>query len=156
MPQSLDHVAIHLIFSTKNRKRVFLLENMRSEVAKYMTGILDNIGCPVIRIALAVDHVHVLCFLSRTCTIADMVGSVKRSSSSWIKDQPWAHCNLDFKEFGWQNGYAVFSVSASNKQAVSEYIDNQIEHHKRLTFKDEYQGFLKKHGVSFDEKYMWE
>lgn len=79
----IDHVAIHLIFSTKNRKRVFLLEDMRSAVAKYMTGILDNIGCPVIRIAVAVEHVHILCFLSRTCTIADMVGSVKRSIISY-------------------------------------------------------------------------
>ncbi len=156
MPQSLAHVALHTIFSTKDRARVFLIEKMRTDVARYMTGAFENLGCPVIRIGVVVDHVHVLHFLSRTRTIADVVGGVKRSSSGWIKAQPWARGNLVFKDFGWQNGYGVFSVSASRKQAVAEYIDNQAVHHKRRTFQDEYRAFLKKHGVEFDERYVWD
>jgi len=156
MSQSLAHVALHTVFSTKNRGRVFLIEKMRADVARYMTGAFDNLGCPVIRIGVVVDHVHVLHFMSRTRTIADVAGSVKRSSSTWIKEQPWAHGNVVFKGFAWQKGYGVFSVSASRKRAVADYIDRQMSHHKRQSFRDEYRAFLKKHGVVFDERYVWD
>ena len=156
MPQSLAHIAIHTIFSTKKRQRVFLTENMRDNTARYMTGTLANIDCPVIRIAVVVDHVHILHFLSRTRAVADVVGVVKRSSSVWIKAQDWARGNLDFKEFGWQKGYGVFSVSRSRKVGVVVYIDNQMEHHRRQTFKEEYRAFLKKHGLEYDERYVWD
>jgi REP element-mobilizing transposase RayT len=85
-----------------------------------------------------------------------VVGTIKRSSSVWIKEQPWAYRNIDFKEFSWQNGYGVFSVSGSRKGVVAEYIDNQMEHHKRQSFQDEYRMFLKKHGLDFDERYVWD
>ena len=156
MPQSLAHLAVHTIFSTKNRQRVFRTQAMRSATAAYATGILKGQNCPVIRIGVVVDHVHVLHFLTRTRTIADVVGCLKRGTSEWIKRQPWARGNIDFKDFAWQKGYGAFSVSPSRKAPVCAYIDGQQEHHHRVTFKDEYRRFLVEHKVEFDERYVWD
>ena len=156
MPQSLARIALHLVFSTKDRRRVFRIELMRRETAKYITGIFGNQECPLVRVGVVTDHVHALFLMSRTKTVSSVVGSVKRDSSDWIKDQPWARGNADFAQFHWQNGYSVFSVSESKIDTVSRYIDNQMEHHKRVTFQDEYRAFLKRHNVPFDEKYVWD
>ena len=156
MPQSLSRITLHLIFSTKKRRRVFLLPNMRDAVAGYITGILKNQGCILIRIGVVTDHLHILYAQSRTKTVAEVVAAVKRESSSWIKKQSWAHMNPDFAQFHWQNGYGVFSVSESRVEDTVKYIDNQMEHHKRISFQDEYREFLKNHNIPFDERYVWE
>ena len=156
MPQSLARISLHLIFSTKDRRRVFLLPKMRDAVAGYITGILKNLGCPVMRIGVATDHVHILYLQSRTETVANVVAAVKRESSAWIKDQPWARMNPDFAQFHWQNGYGIFSVSESKLEQVSNYINGQMRHHKRVTFQDEYRSFLKRHNIPFDERYVWD
>jgi REP element-mobilizing transposase RayT len=156
MPQSLARISLHLVFSTKDRRRVFVASEMRDAVAGYLTGILKNMDCPVIRIGVATDHAHVLYLQSRKETVADMVAAVKRGSSAWIKDQPWARMNPDFAQFHWQNGYGVFSVSESSVKDVVKYINSQMEHHKRVTFQDEYRAFLKRHNVPCDERYVWE
>jgi len=156
MPQSLSRVALHLTFSTRDRRRVFVMQEMREATAGYITGILQNHGSPVIRIAVATDHLHVLFLLSRTATVADTVAAAKRESSKWIVQQEWARMNPSFAQFHWQNGYGVFSVSSSKIDDVERYIDNQMDHHKRVTFQDEYRAFLTRHGVEFDEKYVWE
>ena len=93
---------------------------------------------------------------ARTATVADVVAAAKRESTGWIVQQEWARGNADFAQFHWQGGYGVFSVSESKVDAVIKYIDNQMEHHKRVTFQDEYREFLKKHKVEFDEKYVWD
>ncbi len=156
MPQSLSRVALHLTFSTTARRRVFVMREMREATAAYITGILQNHGCPVIRIAVATDHLHALFLLSRTASVADTVASAKRESSKWVVLQEWARMNPSFAQFHWQKGYGIFSVSASRIDDVARYIDNQMEHHKRVTFQDEYRAFLTRHGVDFNEKYMWE
>ena len=156
MPQSLARVLLHLVFSTKDRRRVFLLDKMRHDTCRYMTGVLQNIDCAVIRIGTVTDHVHILHLMSRTCTIADVVGTVKRESSEWVKNQPWAQGNADFADFHWQKGYGVFSVSESKVQSVVEYVDRQLEHHGRVTFQEEYREFLHRHKIEFDERYVWD
>lgn len=156
MPQSLARAIFHLVFSTVDRHRVFLLEKMRTETARYMAGVLANLECGAIRIGVATDHVHILHILSRTRTIADVAGTAKRESSEWIKEQPWARGNAGFSQFHWQKGYATFSVSESQVPSVADYIDGQLEHHSRVTFQDEYRGFLDKHKVSYDERYVWD
>ena len=156
MPQSLSCAALHLTFSTHARRRVFVMGEMRNATAAYLTGILQERGCPVIRIAVATDHVHILFYLSRTATMADTVAAVKRESSRWMVQQEWARNNPAFARFHWQQGYAIFSVSRSRIDDVAAYIDKQMEHHKRVTFQDEYRAFLTRHGVTFDEKYVWE
>jgi len=156
MPQSLARVSLHLIFSTKDRRRVFRLAMMRDAVAAYITGILKNQRCPVMRIGVVTDHLHILYAHSRTKTIAEVVAAVKRESSSWVKEQEWAHLNPDFAQFHWQSGYGIFSVSESRVSDVVSYIDNQMEHHKRVSFQEEYRSFLKRHNISFNEQYVWD
>ena len=156
MPQSLARVILHLVFSTKDRRRVFRTQEMRDATAGYITGILQNRGSPVVRIGLATEHLHALYLQSRTETIADVVGAVKRESSEWVKNQAWARINPDFAQFHWQNGYGVFSVSESGIDEVAAYIVGQMDHHHRVTFQDEYREFLQRHKVPFDERYVWD
>jgi putative transposase len=151
MPQSLAQVYIHIIFSTKERREFLKDEALRKEMHAYMASIFNDRECPAVLIGGTADHVHVLCRLSRSETIAKLIGEIKRLTSLWIKRR-----DPGMRDFNWQNGYGVFSVSASNAEAVKKYILRQEEHHKKMTFQDELRALLKKHGVSYDERYLWD
>jgi putative transposase len=88
--------------------------------------------------------------------VSEIAGTVKRESSKWIKDQMPEIKDPFLVKFAWQTGYAAFSVSESNVKAVKEYIAKQEERHHRMTFQEEYRQFLEKHGVAYDEKYVWD
>jgi REP element-mobilizing transposase RayT len=151
MPQSLANVTLHVIFSTKSRQPFLVDPQLRDKLAGYMVGTLKNIGCPSIITGVVQDHVHVLCNLSRTMTVAKLVEELKTFSSAWVKREV-----PELSEFYWQNGYGAFSVSQSNIPVVRRYIANQEEHHRVRTFQDEYRLFLKRHGIEFDERYVWD
>ena len=106
---------------------------------------------PVVLMNSIEDHIHILFRLSRTITISSAVEEVKKLSSKWLKTQSAA-----LQSFAWQNGYGAFSVSESNVPAVCEYIANQREHHRINTFQDEYRAMLKRHGIQYDERYVWD
>src|SRR3954466_839419 len=150
MPQSLAKIYIHLVFSTKNREPL-LSDAVRSDLHAYMGGILRDLQSPSIEINSESDHAHVLFLLSRTHFPSDVVGQLKRGSSAWLKTMGPA-----FAGFHWQNGYGAFSVSQSSVAEVREYIQRQHEHHKRLSFQDEFRAFLQRHEISFDERYVWD
>lgn len=150
MPQSLSRILIHLVFSTKNREP-FLSTSMQSELHPYLAGTLDNIDCPSLQVGGVEDHVHLFFGLSRTKTIADIVETVKISSSKWIKTK-----GASFANFHWQSGYGAFSVSQSDAEAVVNYIRNQAEHHRKMSFQDEYRRLLERYHVKFDERYVWD
>lgn len=151
MPQSLAQVYLHIIFSTKERRAYLQNQELRKEMHAYLAAILKDHDCPALLVNGTADHVHLLCRLSRSMEISKLIGETKRASSLWIKRrQP------DLGEFNWQNGYGVFSVSASNVEAVKKYILRQEEHHQKISFQDELREFLKKHGVAFDEQYLWD
>lgn len=150
MPQSLSRVLVHLVFSTKNRER-FLSPAIQSELHPYLAGTLDNIECPSLQVGGIEDHVHLLFGLSRTRTIAEVAEVVKTSSSKWIKSK-----GPSFGQFHWQSGYGAFSVSQSNASAVVAYIRDQAQHHKKLTFQDEFRRILEKYLVRYDERYVWD
>ena len=116
----------------------------------YIVGILKNLECPSIQTGGVEDHVHVLFCLNRTVTQAQVVEEVKKASSKWMKDK--SGC----EGFAWQAGYGAFSVSESNVETVKAYIQNQEEHHRKVTFQDEYRKFLEKHQVEWDERYVWD
>ena len=97
------------------------------------------------------DHVHLLLGLSRTITIAKLVETVKTKTSKWAK-----HHEDGTSVFAWQSGYGAFSVSHSLMDSVDTYIRNQIEHHAKMTFQDEYRRICEKHNVEFDERYVWD
>ena len=148
MPQSLSQILVHLVFSTKDRKPL-LKSTTIGELKPYLGGILNNLNCNPIEINAVEDHAHLLFALSRTASLASVVSELKSGSTKWIKSK-W------LMEFAWQGGYGAFSVSISKVDAVSQYIRNQEEHHKEKSFQDELRGLLREHGISFDEKYLWD
>ena len=152
MPQSLSNVLIHLVFSTKHRHPFLRDPGLRSTMTAYLIGTLKKLDCPSLRVGVVEDHVHILCQLHRTMSISTLVEKIKTSSSSRIKEEK----HSAVKDFHWQAGYGVFSVSQSNVEPVSEYIANQDEHHRQRTFQDELRILLQKHGIEWDEKYVWD
>ena len=150
MPQSLARVLVHLIFSTKSREP-FLSDDIRRELHPYMATILKGMDSSAILINSVTDHAHVLFHLSKNHALCDVIETLKKDSSKWIKTKGRAYRN-----FHWQSGYEAFSVSQSNVVKVVEYIENQREHHRRRTFQEEFRAFLKRYQVRYDERYVWD
>ena len=117
----------------------------------YLIGTLTNIDCPSLIVGVVEDHVHILCNLGRTITIAQLIEKIKTTSSSRIKEE-----GAKVKDFYWQSGFGAFSVSQSNMEAVRTYIANQEVHHRKLTFQEEYRLLLERHGLTWDERYVWD
>ena len=127
MPQSLSHLFVHAVFSTKDRRALLRSEEIRRETYSYMAGILKNLPCHPIKIGGVDDHVHMLSSLSKNIAFADMIGRVKGSSSKRLSEK-------GVLDFAWQNGYGAFSVSESNVEIVTAYIFAQAEHHRQSAY----------------------
>jgi len=151
MPQSLSAVYLHLVFSTKERIPFFREPFVRAQLHAYLGGISKTLECPPIVVGGVEDHVHLLCRFGRTVAQADWVKEMKRVSNLWLQQQAPA-----FADFKWQGGYADFSVSSSNLDQVRQYIENQEEHHRKLTFQDELRALLRRHNIEWDERYVWD
>ena len=150
MPQSLARLYVHLIFSTKHRERL-ITNGVRQSLHAYMATVLQNFKCAPVLINSVEDHARILFELGRTVAVSQAVEEVKTTSSKWIKTQA-----AEFAGFAWQSGYGAFSVSESNVPAVRDYVANQREHHRVKSFQEEYRAFLEKHGVAYDERYVWD
>jgi REP-associated tyrosine transposase len=120
MSQSLSKLWSHLIFSTKDRYPFLSDSNVRDQLHAYMATILRNHDCPTLQVGGTSDHTHALFMLSKSCSIAEIVYEVKRSSSKWVKTQ-----GQIYKKFYWQGGYGAFSVSQSHVEQVRRYILEQ-------------------------------
>jgi REP element-mobilizing transposase RayT len=151
MPQSLANVWIHAVFSTKNRRPFLKPAELRDRMHRYLAGISAKLECPAKIVGGTDDHVHILACQSRTVSIADWVKEIKRASSLWAKTE----CD-EWQSFQWQLGYGVFSVSQSLSHRAYEYIAAQEEHHRKLSFQDEMRKILQRHGIAFDEQYVWD
>ena len=149
MPQSLSKVLVHLIFSTKHRQALIRPE-IRSRLHAYFVGILDNLESPSLQTGGADDHVHILCALSRTISQADLIKEIKTSTSVWMKGDGGV------PTFSWQGGYGAFSIGESQADTVIHYIQNQEEHHRKVSFQDEFRKFLERYKVACDERYVWD
>jgi putative transposase len=147
--QSLSHLLVHSVFSTKERRPFLRSEEVREEIYDYIAGILKNLECHPVKIGGVEDHVHILSSLSKNIAFSELIGRVKGSSSKRLKEK-------GIRNFTWQNGYGAFSVSESNVAAVTAYITNQVEHHRRFSYQEEIRELLKRHRVSFDERYVWD
>ena len=148
MPQSLSKLLIHLVFSTKNREPV-IPASVRPHLHAYIVGILDNLKCPSLQTGGTADHVHSLFLLARTLPMSEIVEEVKRGSSKWMKTQ-------GVPTFAWQAGYGAFSIGESQVETAVQYIRDQEDHHRKLTFQEEYRRFLEKYRVPYDERYLWD
>ena len=149
MSQSLSHLIVHAVFSTKDRRPFLHSEDIRKEIYAYAAGILKNLKCHPIKIGGMEDHVHILLSLSKNIAFADLIGRVKGSSSKRLTEK-------GILEFAWQNGYGAFSVSESNVEVVTAYISDQAEHHRIYSYQEEVRELLKRHRVAFDERYLWD
>lgn len=150
MPQSLSSILIHLVFSTKHREP-FITPVIEPELHAYLAAVCKECGSPALIINGTTNHVHLLCALSRTSTVAALVEEIKKRSSKWIKSK-----GAEFRGFQWQTGYGAFSIGESNVGALKKYIAGQKEHHRRQSFEMEYQRFLEKYGIEYDERYVWD
>lgn len=151
MSQSLVKNLIHLVYSTKHRTPC-IPKNVQERLWAYQAGIFENLESPALIIGGVEDHVHALFSLSKNYALKKIVEEVKKASSKWMKTDDGTGNAM----FTWQAGYTGFSVSESNVPAVKKYIRNQAEHHLRMTFQDELRLLFHKHGITFDERYVWD
>ena len=149
MSQSLHSNFAHVIFSTKNREPT-ITGDIADKIHRYLTGIVKDQGANSISINGMPDHVHLLIKSSKNVADATFMKELKGSSSSWINTN-----NLVPGRFQWQAGYGWFSVSPKDTDQVVGYIQNQAEHHKTVTFQEEFRKFLETYQVDFDERYVW-
>lgn len=151
MPQSLSQIYLHLVFSTKNRQP-FIDDRIAPELHAYIAAVLhDECNSPAKIVGGVEDHVHILLNLSRTETVARVVEMAKKRSSKWIKSK-----GEKYRDFQWQTGYGVFSVSRSNLTKVTEYIGRQKLHHAAADFVSEFRGLLDRHEITYDDRYVWD
>ncbi len=150
MPQSFVSLHYHLIFSTKNRLPS-ITPDIESRLYEYIGGIVRaQDGCLLAAGGIP-DHVHLLVGLSKQVAVSDALRDIKANSSGWVHDT-FPHK----ADFAWQAGYGAFTVSYSSMDSVKRYIADQAEHHRTRSFKEEFIAFLERHGIEYDERYIWE
>jgi putative transposase len=149
MAQSLSNILVHIVFSTKER-RSWLNDAINNDLYPYITKTLNIYGCNTLKIGGIDNHIHILCVLSKNYALSEVIEKIKNSSSKWIKSK-----GEKYKNFYWQKGYGVFSISPSHKNVVINYIANQAQHHKQTSFEEELENILKKYNVEYDQKYLW-
>lgn len=150
MPQSLHQKYGHIIFSTKNRENL-ITGDIEPRLFKYMAATVHGAGGAAILINGTQDHVHLLIRESKSTADQDFIGHLKGDSSRWVNET----FELTF-HFKWQAGYGWFSIGSKDLEAAKSYVRNQKEHHKTVTFQEEYRRFLEEYNVEFDERYVWD
>ena len=151
MPQSLVSIPVHVVFSTKDRRPFLRDAGLRGDLHAYLGGTFNGLDSPALAVGGVADHVHALIGLGKTRSISEVVREVKKASSSWAKEQ-----SRDLRAFAWQSGYGAFGISPSHDPAVRQYIADQEEHHRTVSFQDEFRTLCRKYGVDLDERYVWD
>ena len=146
MAGTFTNLLFHIVFSTKNRQPL-ITPALRPELEKYLAGILHNKGGALLEIGTMLDHVHLLVKLRADATVSDVVRDLKANSSKWANER--------VPGFAWQNGYGAFSVSESQSETIRAYLRRQEEHHRSVSFQDEFVAFLRRHGFEFQEDLLW-
>jgi REP element-mobilizing transposase RayT len=148
MPHSHTDLVVHVIFSTKGR-RPWLDDSLKLRLFAYIKAVVRERGARLHTINGPADHLHLLVSLSATLALADLMRFVKGGSSRWVRAEFPGH-----QDFAWQEGYAAFSVSHSRLDHVYQYIARQLEHHAKVTFRDELVALLEKHEIPYDDRYL--
>jgi putative transposase len=141
---------VHCVFSTKERQRVIPPE-LQQQLYPYLGGIARQNKMKALSVGGMEDHIHLLLSLPATLAIAKAIQLLKGSSSKWMNDNFFKR-----REFTWQKGYGAFTISVSHRKDTINYIQNQKKHHATRDFKQEFLAFLKRHGIDFDEQYIWD
>ncbi len=149
MANTYTSLIYHIVFSTKSRQP-WLTGGIEQRVWSYIGGIARKHRMTALQVGGVEDHIHSLVMAPTTLSPSQIAQLLKGNSSRWIHEEFPA-----LKHFGWQDGYAAFSVSKSDIPDIVSYIRNQREHHRKKSFKDEYLEFLIKNGIEYDERYLW-
>jgi putative transposase len=145
---SYRQITYQIVFETKYRKPAIPYEH-KLELYKYIAGIMRNKNCKLHNINGVEDHIHILCDLHPSIALADLVKDIKVATSIWMKTSG------KFPGFtGWAEGYGAFTYAFRNRAMISKYIENQEEHHKKISFKKEYIQLLNEFGIEYDEKFI--
>ncbi len=150
MAHTYSSLLAHVVFSTKHRAAM-IGDELKPKLHAYIGGLVRELGGKALAINGTADHVHILLRLPPNVPMSEAMRVVKANSCRWVHENRPARAS-----FGWQTGYAVFSMSESNRQTVIEYITNQERHHCKMSFQEEYLAFLEKHGIEFDERFVLE
>ncbi len=138
------------MFSTKNREAL-ITDQVQPRLYEYIGGILRAHGCALLAAGGMADHVHLLVSLDKQLSIAETLRIVKANSSFWVHESFPA-----LSAFAWQTGYGAFAVSYSHLDRVRGYLGRQAEHHRRVSFQEEFLAFLKRHGLEYNGRYLWD
>jgi REP element-mobilizing transposase RayT len=150
MPNTYSQIYIQIVFAVQGRQNLIASSN-REELQKYITGIVQNRNQKLIAIFAMPDHVHILVGLKPSIAISDLVRDIKAGSSKFINDSDWNNY-----KFNWQEGFGAFSYSKSQVDSVIQYIMKQEEHHRKISFKEEYIEFLNKFAIEYNEQYLFD
>jgi REP element-mobilizing transposase RayT len=148
MPQSFAKLYAHLIFSTKNREP-FLDDAIRPRVHAYLATVIRGLDSRFVVVGGVDDHVHILFDMGKAHAPLEFVEQVKRESSKFVKT-----LGGQFANFFWQRGYGMFSVSPTLLVRVEHHVRHQEEHHRKLSFQDEFRRFLRRYRIEYDEQYI--
>ena len=149
MANTYTSLFYHVVFSTKNREP-FIGPDIEQRVWAYIGGVARQHDMTALQVGGIEDHIHVLVLAPPVLSPSQIAQYVKGDSSKWIHET-----FPTLQRFAWQTGYGAFSVSKSGVSSVVDYIQNQRQHHARKTFQAEYVEFLQRHGVDYDERYVW-
>lgn len=150
MPQSYVCLHYHLVFSTKGR-RPLITPDLQDRLYGYFGGILRNCGGVLLKAGGMPDHVHLSCTLGKQASVSDSLRDIKANSSGWIHET-----FPDKTGFTWQAGYGAFSISHSALDRVARYIERQEEHHRAMTYEQEFQTLVQRHGLDYDQRFIAE
>lgn len=148
MSHTSGNILLHLIFSTQGR-RPLIQPGFRDDLFAYLGGIVREMHATALIVNGEADHVHMLIRVRPVHSAAEIARVVKTNSSRWIREK-------HTRDFAWQTGYGVFSVSESCVHDMTEYIAKQQEHHRKRSFQHEYIAFLRKNRIEYDPKYIWD
>lgn len=146
---TFSQIYIQVIFAVKGRNSI-IAQSWEEELYKYITGIISNKGQKLIAINGMPDHIHILIGMKPSCCLSDLVREIKKASNAFVNEKKFSK----FK-FEWQEGYGAFSYSHSSLDNVIAYIQNQKEHHKKKSFREEYIDFMKKFEVEYKDEYLF-
>ncbi len=147
---TFSQIYIQVVFAVKNREAL-IANSWEEKLYQYITGIVQNKGQKMLAINGMPDHIHFFIGMKPSCCLSDLVREVKKASNEMIKEN-----KLSKFKFNWQEGYGAFSYSHSHIDNVVKYVMNQKTHHRKISFKEEYVGFLKKFEIEYDEKYLFD
>ncbi|SDC45583.1 IS200/IS605 family transposase [Williamwhitmania taraxaci] len=150
MANTYTQIYVHTVFAVQNWNAL-ILPSWEEDLYKYITGIVQNKGQKMLAINGTTNHIHFFIGMKPTCCLSDLVREIKKSSGTFIKEKKFTSST-----FQWQEGFGAFSYSHSQLTDVIQYINNQKEHHRKQTFRDEYLAFLKAFDVEFKDEYLFE